>query len=40
MAAGEIEGRNNMEKMLRQCVDDVKAEIAKKRSEYKSSHCK
>ena len=40
MVATEIEGRNTMEKMLRQCVDDVKAEIAKKRAEYKSSHCK
>jgi hypothetical protein len=40
MVATEIEGRNTMEKMLRSCVDDVKAEIAKKRAEYKSSHCK
>jgi hypothetical protein len=40
MVATEIEGRNIMEKMLRSCVDDVKAEIAKKRAEYKSCHCK
>ena len=36
MIASEIETRNMLEKVLRQCVDDVKTEIAKKRSENKS----
>lgn len=40
MVATEIESRNRMEKMLRCCVDDVKAEIAKKRAEYKNNYCK
>ena len=38
MSAQEIETKNLLEKILRQCVDDVKAEIAKKRSENKSSY--
>ena len=38
MSAQEIETKNMLEKILRQCVDDVKAEIAKKRSENKSSY--
>jgi hypothetical protein len=33
MVANEIEQRNLLEKYLRTCVDDVKAEIIKKRSE-------
>ena len=36
MIANEIETRNYLEKVLRQCVDDVKVEIGKKRSENKS----
>lgn len=36
MCSKEIEIKNNLEKVLRQCVEDVKAEIAKKRSENKS----
>ena len=36
MHAQEIETRNNLEKILRHCVEDVKLEIAKKRSENKS----
>jgi N-acetylmuramic acid 6-phosphate (MurNAc-6-P) etherase len=36
MNASEIETRNTLEKILRQCVEDVKTEIAKKRSENKS----
>lgn len=36
MSAKEIETKNMLEKVLKQCVDDVKAEIAKKRSENKS----
>lgn len=35
MLSGHIETRNFLEKLLRQCVDDVKNEIAKKRSEAK-----
>ena len=31
----EIEGRTQLEQLLRQCVDDVKSEISKKRSENK-----
>ena len=38
MQAQEIETKNLLEKILRQCVDDVKAEIQKKRSENKSSY--
>lgn len=38
MSAQEIETKNLLEKILRQCVDDVKAEITKKRSENKSSY--
>ena len=33
--AKEIESKTQLEQLLRQCVDDVKAEIAKKRSEIK-----
>jgi len=40
MNSKEIESRNYLEKILRQCVDDVKNEIAKKRSENKSIYCK
>ena len=38
MSATEIETKNYLEKILRQCVDDVKGEIAKKRSENKSNY--
>lgn len=38
MSATEIDTKNQLEKILRQCVDDVKAEIVKKRSENKSSY--
>lgn len=34
--AKEIETKNILEKVLRQCVDDVKNEIARKRSENKT----
>lgn len=37
MVANEIENRNFLEKMLRQCIDDVRAEITKKRAEFKTS---
>jgi hypothetical protein len=40
MCSKEIETKNILEKVLRQCVDDVKNEIAKKRSENKSIYCK
>jgi hypothetical protein len=40
MCSKEIEVRNTLEKVLRQCVDDVKSEIARKRSENKSIYCK
>ena len=40
MISKEIEQKNFLEKVLRQCVDDVKNEIAKKRSENKSIYCK
>lgn len=40
MCSKEIEVKNYLEKVLRQCVDDVKSEIAKKRSENKSIYCK
>lgn len=36
MLSKEIEMKNTLEKVLRQCVDDVKNEIAKKRSENKA----
>lgn len=35
MLSKEIELKNTLEKILRQCADDVKNEIAKKRSENK-----
>lgn len=38
--AKDIEDKNGLEKILRQCVDDVKNEIQKKRSENKSIYCK
>lgn len=38
MSAAEIETKNLLEKILRQCVEDVKAEIAKKRNENKSNY--
>ena len=38
MSAKEIETKNQLEKILRLCVDDVKAEIAKKKSENKSNY--
>jgi hypothetical protein len=34
MVATEIETSNKLEKTLRQCVDDVKAEIQKKQEEF------
>jgi hypothetical protein len=40
MVASEIEKSNKLEKYLRQCVDDVKAEIQKKRNDKKSTYCK
>jgi hypothetical protein len=40
MCSKEIEVKNILEKVLRQCVDDVKSEIAKKRSENKSIYRK
>lgn len=40
LCAKEIEVKNQLEKVLRQCVDDVKGEIAKKRSENKSIYRK
>ncbi len=36
MCSKEIEMKNILEKVLRSCVDDVKSEIAKKRSENKA----
>lgn len=36
MLSKEIETKNTLEKILRQCVDDIKSEITKKRSENKS----
>lgn len=36
MVATEIETSNKLEKVLRQCVDDVKVEIQKKRNDKKS----
>lgn len=35
----EIESKTQLEQLLRQCVDDVKNEIAKKRSENKILYC-
>lgn len=40
LCSKEIETKNQLEKILRQCVDDVKNEIAKKRSENKSIYRK
>lgn len=40
LCSKEIEVKNQLEKILRQCVDDVKTEIAKKRSENKSIYHK
>lgn len=40
LISGEIEQRNLLEKYLRLCVDDVKAEIKKKRCEQKNSYRK
>ena len=40
MCSKEIEVKNGLEKALRQCVDDVKGEIAKKKSENKSIYCR
>jgi hypothetical protein len=40
MVATEIETSNKLEKYLRQCVDDVKAEIGKKRNEKKATYGK
>jgi hypothetical protein len=40
MCSKEIEMKNLLEKILRMCVEDVKNEIAKKRSENKSIYCK
>ena len=38
MSAAEIESRNNLEKILRMCVEDIKAEMIKKRSENKACY--
>ena len=38
MLSKEIEIKNNLEKVLRQCADDVKTEISKKRSENKAMY--
>ena len=35
MCAKEIDQKNQLEKILRQCVDDVKSEISKKKAESK-----
>lgn len=40
MVSNEIERRKLLEKYLRMCVDDVKAEIVKKKSEKNNSYCK
>jgi hypothetical protein len=40
MVSNEIERRKLLEKYLRLCVDDVKAEIVKKKSEKNNSYCK
>ena len=39
LCSKEIEVKNCLEKILRQCVDDVKNEISKKRSENKTIYC-
>jgi len=38
LSAKEIDKKNQLEKILRQCVDDVKNEIAKKKTETKSQY--
>lgn len=38
MLSNEIETKNTLEKMLRQCIDDVKDEIIRKRADNKSSY--
>lgn len=38
MLANEIETKNSLDKILRQCVEDVKDEILRKRSENKSGY--
>jgi superfamily I DNA and/or RNA helicase len=40
LCAREIEAKNQLEKVLRACVDDVKNEIARKRAENKSIYRK
>lgn len=40
MYSTEIDIKNQLEKVLRKCVEDVKAEIVKKKSENKSVYCK
>ena len=40
MVANEIETSNKLEKYLRLCVDDVKAEILKKKNENRSMYSK
>jgi hypothetical protein len=39
MCSKEIEVKNLLEKVLRMCVEDVKNEIVKKRSENKTIYC-
>lgn len=38
MSAKEIESRNYLEKILRLCVEDIKSEMVKKRSENKACY--
>lgn len=38
--AREIKQKTELEKILRQCVDDVKSEITKKKNDNKSIYCK
>ena len=38
MSAAEIESRNYLEKILRMCVEDIKAEMIKKPSENKACY--
>jgi sugar-specific transcriptional regulator TrmB len=38
--AKEIKQKSELEKVLRQCVDDVKNEIIKKKNDNKSIYCK
>lgn len=38
--AKEIKLKSELEKVLRQCVDDVKHEITKKKNDNKSIYCK